>query len=123
MILRNLFAKSFRQNTKCRNHQIIRQIHINKEVILGSKNQENGGDHSSIIIAHGMLGSLANWSSLSRRIAKETGRTVITFDARNHGQSEHTETMTYQEMAADMKSLIDKYLRRERCWCVKLTTC
>lgn len=78
---------------------LVRQIHINKEIIKGKTKDE-------IIIAHGMLGSLANWSSLSKRIANETGKTIITFDARNHGLSEHTKEMSYPEMAEDMKSLI-----------------
>ena len=78
--------------------QFSRSIHIHKDVISGQNGQ--------IIIAHGMLGSSGNWSSLSRRIAQETGKSVVTFDARNHGMSEHTETMSYPEMAEDMKSLI-----------------
>ena len=40
-----------------------RSIHIHKEIIKGEK-------PGAIIIAHGMLGSSGNWSSLSRRIAK-----------------------------------------------------
>lgn len=76
-----------------------RSIHIHKEMIKGEK-------PGAIIIAHGMLGSSGNWSSLSRRIAKETGKSVVTFDARNHGQSEHTETMNYPQMSEDMRSLI-----------------
>ena len=78
--------------------QFSRSIHIHKDVISGQNGQ--------IIIAHGMLGSSGNWSSLSRRIAQETGKSVVTFDARNHGLSEHTETMSYPEMAEDMKSLM-----------------
>ena len=79
--------------------QFSRHIHINKEIIKGDV-------PGQIIIAHGMLGSLSNWSSLSRRIAKETGKTVITFDARNHGMSEHNPSMSYQDMSQDMKDLI-----------------
>ena len=76
-----------------------RSLHIHKEVIKGTK-------PGQIIIAHGMLGSSGNWSSLSRRIAKETGKSVIIFDARNHGMSQHSDSMSYPEMAEDMKSLI-----------------
>lgn len=61
-----------------------------------------------LLIAHGMLGSLSNWSSLSKKICKVTGRTVTTYDARNHGYSGHVDTMTYAEMAVDMKRLVDK---------------
>lgn len=77
-----------------------RSIHIHKEVLKGDQ-------PGQIVIAHGMLGSSSNWSSLSRRIHKETGKTIVFYDARNHGQSEHTETMNYPQMAEDMKSLIE----------------
>ena len=36
----------------------------------------------------------------------------MTFDARNHGQSEHTETMNYPQMSEDMRSLIQN---EEKC--------
>jgi len=90
-----IFRTIFHTTTK----QFSRHIHINKEIIKGDV-------PGQIIIAHGMLGSLSNWSSLSRRIAKETGKTVITFDARNHGMSEHNPSMSYQDMSQDMKNLI-----------------
>jgi len=90
-----IFRTIFHTTTK----QFSRHIHINKEIIKGDV-------PGQIIIAHGMLGSLSNWSSLSRRIAKETGKTVITFDARNHGMSEHDPSMSYQDMSQDMKNLI-----------------
>jgi len=91
MIFRTIFHTTMKQFS--------RHIHINKEIIKGDV-------PGQIIIAHGMLGSLSNWSSLSRRIAKETGKTVITFDARNHGMSEHNPSMSYQDMSQDMKNLI-----------------
>jgi len=91
MIFRTIFHTTMKQFS--------RHIHINKEIIKGDV-------PGQIIIAHGMLGSLSNWSSLSRRIAKETGKTVITFDARNHGMSEHNPSMSYQDMSQDMKDLI-----------------
>ena len=77
-----------------------RSIHIHKDIIKGEK-------PGLIIIAHGMLGSSGNWSSLSRRIVKETGQTVVIFDARNHGMSQHTQSMSYPQMAEDMKSLVE----------------
>lgn len=92
-----IFREIVRRQSVCVK-RFSRQIHIHREIIKGSNGQ--------IIIAHGMLGSLSNWSSLSRRIAKETGKSVITFDARNHGLSEHHESMSYQDMSQDMKSLI-----------------
>lgn len=58
-----------------------------------------------IIIVHGVLGSSSNWNS----IAKSLGDTfkVITVDLRNHGDSPHAESMSYQEMAEDIKQLME----------------
>lgn len=67
-------------------------------------------DLSPIVIAHGMLGSLANWTSISKNLHKQTGRRVIAFDARNHGYSEHTDTMSYDEMSSDLVHLLHDQL-------------
>ena len=55
-----------------------------------------------------MLGSASNWSSMAKSIARKTGRKVIIFDARNHGKSGHTKTMSYHDMSGDLISLIEK---------------
>ena len=60
----------------------------------------------TVIIAHGMLGSASNWSSIAKNVHRKTGLNIIIFDARNHGRSEHTQSMTYQEMAEDTMSII-----------------
>ena len=88
-----------RQITKVLQIHSTRSIHIHSETIRGEK-------PGAIVIAHGMLGSSGNWSSLSRRIVKETGKSVVIFDARNHGLSDHSEKMSYPQMADDMRSLI-----------------
>jgi len=53
-----------------------------------------------------MLGSRHNWTSLAKQINKKTGRRVLTLDARNHGDSPHTTSMSYVEMAADVHKLV-----------------
>ena len=55
-----------------------------------------------------MLGSASNWSSMAKSIARKTGRKVIVFDARNHGKSGHTKTMSYHDMSSDLIGLIKK---------------
>ena len=55
-----------------------------------------------IVITHGTLGSGSNWTSLAKAIALNTGRTVATLDARNHGKSPHIEEMSYEAMAQDV---------------------
>ena len=47
------------------------------------------GSGPPIVIAHGMLGSSANWTSLAKAMHKKTARRVVAFDAINHGQSPH----------------------------------
>jgi len=58
-----------------------------------------------LLVCHGMLGSRANWTSIAKQIHKTTGRRVITVDARNHGDSPHTATMSYPLMAEDLARL------------------
>ena len=66
----------------------------------------------TVIIAHGMLGSASNWSSIAKHLHRKTGLNIIIFDARNHGRSEHTQSMTYQEMAEDTMSIIQEDEKR-----------
>ena len=55
-----------------------------------------------------MLGSASNWSSMAKSLARRTRRKIIIYDARNHGKSEHANTMSYQDMSNDLVSLIEK---------------
>lgn len=43
-----------------------------------------------ILILHGLLGSINNWTSLSNSLAEKTDRPVVGFDLRNHGLSQST---------------------------------
>lgn len=71
-----------------------------------------GNDSSAsvppICIMHGLFGSKQNWSSLSKALAAKTQpqRQVITVDARNHGDSPHTQTHSYEEMADDVRDFL-----------------
>ena len=55
-----------------------------------------------------MLGSASNWSSIAKSLHRKTGRNIITFDARNHGKSSHTQTMSYKEMSDDLISVLEQ---------------
>ncbi|XP_065291545.2 sn-1-specific diacylglycerol lipase ABHD11-like isoform X1 [Dermacentor albipictus] len=57
---------------------------------------------SPIIILHGLFGSKNNWKSLSKAMINATKRKVYALDARNHGESPHTEEMDYILMANDV---------------------
>ncbi len=64
------------------------------------------GKGPPLIILHGLLGSMDNWVSLSRRFS--ANRTVIVFDARNHGRSPHDPQFDTETMAADLLELMDR---------------
>ena len=84
------------------------RIDLHLDIFGGEPKDSSHQPHSlmPIIIAHGMLGSASNWSSMAKSLHRKTGRTVITYDARNHGKSAHVETMSYKEMSEDLVSLI-----------------
>jgi pimeloyl-ACP methyl ester carboxylesterase len=58
------------------------------------------GEGKPLVILHGLFGSLDNWFSLAKAFADK--HHVYLVDQRNHGQSPHTETHTYDEMAEDL---------------------
>lgn len=63
-----------------------------------------GESGTPIIIVHGLFGSIANWRGVARELAKE--HKVYIVDQRNHGDSEHLDTMSYFDMAADLDEFI-----------------
>ena len=69
--------------------------------------------NQSIILLHGLLGSMDNWRSQGSRLAKQDPYRVITPDMRNHGQSPHLSGMRYKDMAEDVLALAD-HLEIER---------
>ena len=62
------------------------------------------GEGFPLLILHGLLGSSGNWHTLSRNVFSKEYR-VLTVDLRNHGQSPHSEEMSYALMAEDVSRL------------------
>jgi esterase len=60
------------------------------------------GNGKPVAILHGLFGSAQNWASIAQRLG-ESDR-VIAFDLRNHGASPWSETMSYAEMAEDVRA-------------------
>jgi esterase len=58
-----------------------------------------------LVILHGLLGSLDNWHTLSRKFADSFR--VLAVDQRNHGRSPHSEIFTYGSLAQDVTDLLD----------------
>lgn len=63
-----------------------------------------------VVILHGMLGSANNWRSVLSRPDFFSGPEdyVCAIDLRNHGQSQHAPTMSYEEMCDD----VEEFARR-----------
>ncbi|XP_018335866.1 protein ABHD11-like [Agrilus planipennis] len=63
-----------------------------------------------LLIMHCLCGSKANWTTTSRALQKETKpqRKIIVVDARNHGDSPHSDFHKYEHLAEDVKTLMNK---------------
>ncbi len=62
------------------------------------------GKGKPIMILHGLFGSGRNWSSIANAFSAE--HEVYLVDLRNHGKSPHSSSMSYEQMAQDVSSLI-----------------
>jgi pimeloyl-ACP methyl ester carboxylesterase len=65
------------------------------------------GEGKPLVILHGLFGSLDNWYSLAKAFADKYH--VFLVDQRNHGQSPHSETHTYDEMAEDLFEFFEEH--------------
>lgn len=75
--------------------------------------REYGYPNSSsppLVLIHGLFGCGTNWHSLATRQLQimAENRRILVPDLRNHGQSSHHGTMTYEAMAADLAALLDQ---------------
>ena len=65
-------------------------------------NYRKTGKGPVIIILHGLFGSSDNWITIAKKLEEDF--TVFMPDFRNHGQSPHTPTHTYQDMTDDLEA-------------------
>lgn len=63
-----------------------------------------GESGSPVVVMHGLFGSGRNWMTAARRLSG--AHRVFTVDLRNHGSSPHLDTMSYPEMADDVRQTI-----------------
>lgn len=68
-------------------------------------NYKEFGNGHPLFILHGLLGSLDNWQSIARELARHYK--VFTVDQRNHGKSPHSDEMNYELMSTDLRELMD----------------
>ena len=62
------------------------------------------GEGEPLIIMHGLFGSARNWQGIAKQLADRFS--VYTLDLRNHGNSPHSDRMSYSDMATDVAQLM-----------------
>lgn len=62
----------------------------------------------SLVVLHGLFGSKANFRSLAKRPELSGARDVYLVDMRNHGESEHVDSHSVRDMAADVERFLDE---------------
>jgi len=65
------------------------------------------GNGEPLLILHGLFGMGDNWITLAKRFAENYEVHVI--DQRNHGQSFHSDSWTYQDMVSDLEEYIEAH--------------
>ncbi len=66
------------------------------------------GTGTPLLILHGFLGMGDNWKTLGNDFS-ENGFEVHLIDQRNHGRSFHSDEMSYEAMAEDIKNYCDHH--------------
>ncbi len=67
---------------------------------------ETLGEGPPVVVLHGLFGAGRNWLTLARRLGDR--HTFHLVDLRNHGRSPHDAGMTYLDMAADVRALVER---------------
>ncbi len=70
-------------------------------------NYKRMGSGESLIILHGLFGSLDNWMTLAKILSEDFE--VFIVDQRNHGQSPHNNEFNYDAMADDLYEFINTH--------------
>lgn len=70
-------------------------------------NYREMGTGEPLIILHGLYGSSDNWMNIGKALAGSFR--VFLLDQRNHGQSPHSDTHTYEAMREDLREFMDRH--------------
>ncbi len=73
---------------------------------MGLNFKKYGESGETLVVLHGLFGSLDNWQSLAKQFSSHF--TVYIVDQRNHGKSPHYDEHSYSAMANDLKGFLDQ---------------
>lgn len=65
------------------------------------------GEGKTIIILHGLLGSLDNWVTIAKKLSDHYK--VFVIDQRNHGKSPHAEEHNFEAMSEDLAEFYNEH--------------
>lgn len=70
-----------------------------------------------LIISHGLLGSKTNWNRMCKHYVEKTvpKRKIIAVDARNHGDSPHNPSHTYEHGVLDLRQFYSEMKISKAC--------
>ncbi|XP_004442170.1 PREDICTED: alpha/beta hydrolase domain-containing protein 11 [Ceratotherium simum simum] len=77
-----------------------------RPVPLSYKLLDGEAARPALVFLHGLFGCKTNFNSVAKALAQQTGRRVLTVDARNHGDSPHSSDMSYEAMSQDLQDLL-----------------
>ncbi|XP_024427247.2 sn-1-specific diacylglycerol lipase ABHD11 [Desmodus rotundus] len=77
-----------------------------RPVPLSYKLLDGEAARPALVFLHGLFGCKNNFNSIAKALAQQTGRRVLTVDARNHGDSPHSSDMSYEAMSQDLQDLL-----------------
>lgn len=61
-----------------------------------------------LIVLHGFMSSKNNWNTYCKKIQHLHNCKVIALDARNHGESPHSKSHSYDNLVMDLKRFVDE---------------
>ncbi|XP_054445228.1 sn-1-specific diacylglycerol lipase ABHD11 [Pteronotus mesoamericanus] len=79
-----------------------------RPVPLSYKLLDGEAARPALVFLHGLFGCKTNFNSIAKALAQQTGRRVLTVDARNHGDSPHNPDMSYEAMSQDLQDLLSQ---------------
>lgn len=75
--------------------------------------RKSEGSGTPIVIMHGLFGLSDNWAGMSTKLSN-SGYQVWSVDLRNHGQSPHVNSHSYQDMVEDLEGFLNQH-QIEKC--------